>query len=221
MAQDFFNPSVSEAALAIIKKHLFADWFNEKPYQLLISLYVYRGKTDPRVLKVVQKSAFKLDAEEGDILCAEYNEVVSYLYNKMGIYSVNTRPNGSYVVPQRFLKICKEILSPETGSTVFIPFAGKGDYAFIMDGCSIDGTEISPFNWAISQILFDAFQVQGGIRLIKDADRACDFNGKAKYIIAEPPVGDGRTEASRCISLVSTISNKLEDGGIACIVIPT
>ena len=221
MAQDFFNPSVSDAALAIINKHLFADWFNEKPYQLLISLYVYRGNTDPRVLKVIQKSAFKLDAEEGDILCAEYNEVVSYLYKKMGVYSVNSRPNGSHIVPQSFLKICKDILSPEAGASVYIPFAGKGDYAFIMDGCSIDGTEISPFNWAVSQILFDAFKVQGSIRLIKDADRSCDFNGKAKYIIAEPPVGDGRAELSRCFSLVSTITEKLEDGGIACIVIPT
>lgn len=221
MAQDYFNPSVSEAALAIIKKHLFSDWFNEKPYQLLISLYAYRGNCDARVLKAVQKYAFKLDAEEGEILCAEYNEVVSYLYKKMGIYSVNSRPNGAYIVPQRFLKICKDILSPKAGSKVFIPFAGKGDYAFMMGGCSIDGTEISPFNWAISQILFDAFQVQGDIRLIKDADRACDFVGKAKYIIAEPPVGDGRKEVSRCISLVSAISDKLEDDGTACIVIPT
>ena len=55
MAQDFFNPSVSEAALAVIKKHLFADWFNEKPYQLLCSLYAYRGKTDSKVLKAVQR----------------------------------------------------------------------------------------------------------------------------------------------------------------------
>ena len=221
MAQDFFNPSVSEAALAVIKKHLFADWFNEKPYQLLCSLYAYRGKTDSKVLKAVQRIAYKLDAQEGDILCAEYNEVVSYLYGKMGVYGVNNRPNGSYVVPPRFLKICKEILSPETGSTVFIPFAGKGDYAFIMDGCSIDGTEISPFNWAISQILFDAFHIQGSVRLIRDADRSCDFKGKAKYIIAEPPVGDGKNEVPRCISLVSTIADKLEDGGAACIVIPT
>ena len=69
------------------------------------------GKEYPHFLlplKAVQRIVYKLDAQEGDILCAEYNEVVSYLYGKMGVYGVNNRPNGSYVVPQRFLKICKE-----------------------------------------------------------------------------------------------------------------
>ena len=58
MAQDFFTSSVSESALAILKKHTYMDWFHEKPSKIIASLYAYRGNADPRVLKCLNNDIY-------------------------------------------------------------------------------------------------------------------------------------------------------------------
>lgn len=221
MAQDFFTSSVSESALAILKKHVYGDWFNEKPSKIIASLYSYRGNADPKVLKCLHNDIYSFTKEEGDALCAEYTEVIKHCFESMRHHNVNSRKNGSIELPQSLLNIVNGVISANPYAQVFIPFAGKGDLALSAPDCIIDGTEINPRDWALSQILFDALDLKGGIRLIKDPEKAFDFKGKADFIFSAPPISDGRKEYNRCEALAFTIASRLSDGGTACILVPT
>lgn len=221
MAQDFFTSSVSESALAILKKHTYMDWYNEKPSKIIASLYARRGNADPKVLKCLHNDIYSFTKEEGDALCAEYTEVIKHCFESMRHHNVNSRKNGSIELPQSLLNIVSGVISANPETRVFIPFAGKGDLALSAPGCIIDGTEINPRDWALSQILFDALGLKGGIRLLKDPEKALDFKGKADVIFSAPPISDGRKEYNRCEALAFTIASRLSEGGTACILVPT
>ena len=110
MAQDFFIPPVSESALAIIKKHTYLDWYNEKPSKIIASLYAYRGNADPKILKCLHNDIFSFTKEEGDTLCAEYTEVIMHCFASMRRHSVNSHKNGSIELPQALLKIVSGVI---------------------------------------------------------------------------------------------------------------
>ncbi len=221
MAHNFFTPSVSESALAIIKKHSYADWFHEKPSKIIASLYAYRGNANPRVLKSLHNDIYSFTKEEGDALCAEYTEVIMLCFELMRRHSINSRKNGSIELPQSLLEIVGGIISTNPDAKVFLPFAGKGDLALSAPECFFDGTEINPRDWALSQILFDALGLKGDIRLIKEPEKAFDIKGKVDFIFSAPPISDGRKEFNRCEALAFTLANRLSEGGTACILVPT
>lgn len=221
MAQDFFTSSVSESALAIIKKHTYQDWYNEKPSKIIASLYAHRGNADPKVIKCLHNDIYSFAKEEGDALCAEYTEVIKYCFEAMRHDHPNFPRRGPIELPKSILSIVSGVISANSGGQVFIPFAGKGYLALSAPGCIIDGTEINPRDWALSQILFDALGLKGGIRLLNDPEKAFDFKGKADFIFSAPPISDGRKELNRCEALTFTIASRLSDGGTACILVPT
>ena len=222
MAQDIFTYTVSDSVLELIKKQLYGDWYNDKPYKLIVSLYAYRGKTEPEVIKSVRSDIYELEKEVGDALCAEYSAVIAHCFKLLGQYRVNFRPVGSFVLPEAVLKLCRDYIAPEDGSSVFLPFAGQGSFAVAMPSCCYDGTEITPSDWAVSRILFDAFGIKGSIRVVRNFDQSCILKDKVNYIFSVPPVGGvGSKETSRCESLVGAISDYLDDKGAACIILPT
>lgn len=205
--------------------------FNDSLEQLAMSLYAARKGTEASkdVMDILGDRLVALSdyftEQEQHLLQDNYAAVVEHCldaYNK----AILDSHSGMSAQPKELTDFLARLMTPALaeGSEVYLPFAGLCSEALAIKDCRIDGEELSPMAWALSQIRLDAHGIDADIRLADSFLTLMQEDGK-RYdtIMFIPPFGLRYGENHRLTEMDAVrlaFDNKLKDGGLMCCVLP-
>ena len=213
------------SVLTSAAKTIVDNFFNIQKYgffsdrQLMVSLYSIMPDADQKVIDILKKYVVSLSdlmpESELNILKSEYPEVVKYCYD---LDSFDTKIVGAVMpLPHSVVKLCMNIVKPKSGSSVFVPYSGEGDLAYHVSDCKIDGFELNPESWAITQILLHSQKSESNIVL---GDQFDPDSKQYDYIFSFPPFLKGKDETKVVDTIYNLITKHLAEDGILCCVLP-
>ena len=199
------------------QKNMF-DNISEK---LMVSLYSIMPGADKNVISILDKYNTSLSdympESDIEILKKEYPAVVKYCFDYRN--SKDAINSAKVFVPQTLVDLCMRIAKPRSGSSVYVPYSGIGDFAYHVADCEIEGFEKNESLWAISQILLHSQKVVANIDL---ENFSIQENKQYDYIFSFPPIDsedkcymDGIVEM-----MYNLIIKHLSDNGELCCILP-
>ena len=126
--------------------------FCEPHKQLMVSLYGLMPDANPTVVDILCQYVVSLSdfMSESDIrlLKSEYSAVIRFCYDNREFADVTRFNEGEQFIPKSLIDLCLDIAEPKAGSSVLVPYAGDGSFAYHLSDCTVDGFEINEKNWA-------------------------------------------------------------------------
>lgn len=196
--------------------------FSEPNKQLMVSLYSLMPGANAKVLDVLGKHLISLEnylsSDEILILQKEYAAVIKYCMEHSDYSSTRGyfQSAGYTHLPTSLVELCVSIANPENGKNVYLPYAGEGLFASCCKDCNIDGFEIDPTAWAISQIV--ASSTNSFVNI--ECGEILDDVKKYDYIFSFPPMMPGNTSRQIVDTLYHLITKKLNDNGEFYAILP-
>lgn len=196
--------------------------FSEPNKQLMVSLYSLMPGANAKVLDVLGKHLISLEnylsSDEILILQKEYAAVIKYCVEHSDYSSTRAyfKSAGYTHLPTSLVELCVSIANPENGKNVYLPYAGEGLFASCCKDCNIDGFEIDPTAWAISQIV--ASSTNSFVNI--ECGEILDDVKKYDYIFSFPPMMPGNTSRQIVDTLYHLITKKLNDNGEFYAILP-
>lgn len=193
---------------------------------LVASLYVIKRGNEAKadVVRILEPLLINLEErfenKELSILLDNYQEVIVYA---LDYYNSFMQGKSTVVIsqPKELTTFINEMLDTESGSKVYLPFAGLATEAIELEGCNITGEEILPIAWALGQILMDAYDVDNSITLADSFESLVNVDNSYDCIIFNPPFAIKNRKD--CLSEIDAVKlafdNKLKDGGWMCCVL--
>lgn len=200
--------------------------YTETMNALVASLYVIKrgneAKTD--VVRILEPIIVNLEEcfenKELSILLDNYQEVVEYA---LDYYNSSIQGKSAAIIsqPKELTTFINEMMDIESGSKVYLPFAGLATEAIELENCNITGEEMSLTAWALGQILLDAYDVKNDIVIGDSFDNLANLDKSNDCIIFNPPFAIKYREdsLSEIDAVKSAFNNKLKDGGWMCCVL--
>lgn len=167
--------------------------YTETMNALVASLYVIKrgneAKTD--VVRILEPIIVNLEEcfenKELSILLDNYQEVVEYA---LDYYNSSIQGKSAAIIsqPKELTTFINEMMDIESGSKVYLPFAGLATEAIELENCNITGEEMSLTAWALGQILLDAYDVKNDIVIGDSFDNLANLDKSNDCIIFNPPL---------------------------------
>lgn len=200
--------------------------YSETMNALVASLYVIKRGNEAKadVVRILEPLLINLeecfDNKELSILLDNYQEVIAYA---LDYYNSFMQGKSTAVIsqPKELTTFINEMLDIESGSKVYLPFAGLATEAIELEGCNITGEEILPIAWALGQILMDAYDVDNSITLADSFESLVNVDNSYDSIIFNPPfaIKNRKDSLSEIDAVKLAFDNKLKDGGWMCCVL--
>ena len=222
--------TLSKEAQNIVNNFIAASraksFLSEAHKQIMVSLYGEMPNADKEVLDVLSHYRIHLDdyfsKSELQTLMTEYSAVINYCYNygdfsKGGVAQVKA---GEQFIPESLVQLCGSIMDSTEGESIFLPYTGMGAFAPLCSkASSVEGFEINPEAWALSQIMLKSVNQSATIQL-GDSDSLNIKGRKYDHILAFPPILPGK-DGRKVIDLIySLITEHLNEDGELCVILP-
>ena len=195
--------------------------FSEPHKQLMVSLYGLMPDANPTVVDILCQYVVSLSdfMSESDIclLKSEYSAVIRFCYDNREFADVARFNEGEQFIPKSLIDLCLDIAEPKAGSSVLVPYAGDGSFAYHFSDCTVDGFEINEKNWAYSQVLLHSVHAVSNIELGSSLGSP---NKRYDYVFSFPPILHGR-EGRKVVDLMyDIITKQLQDNGELYCILP-
>lgn len=189
--------------------------------RLMVSLYAGRTDAEKQVVSATREHIFNLadyfSISEIEYLNNEYAAVIWYCFENHIDFQNN--PKSDLDMPMSVLRLIGEIADGNASGKLYLPFSGNGALALAFAGCSVDGFEINPIQWAISQILLSSQGICNTIHC-EDADTAlADSLPKFEYIVSYPPIYGDYNNKEKIVETISALYTQhlAENGEMYCL----
>lgn len=197
--------------------------FCEPHKQLMVSLYGIMPDANPTVVDILCQYVVSLSdfMSESDIrlLKSEYSAVIKFCYDNRELADVTRFNEGEQFIPKSLIDLCLDIAEPKAGSSVLVPYAGDGSFAYHLSDCTVDGFEIDEINWAFSQVLLHS-EYAVAVSNIELGSSLGSPNKRYDYVFSFPPILHGR-EGRKVVDLMyDIITKQLQDNGELCCILP-
>lgn len=227
MAQKNTTPVLSAEALTSINYFVNSSILmkEEREVSLIASLYARQDNANKEVVGILRDMIVKLEdtLSEDQILALfnEYYAVVRKCYDDIRNGSVKSR-RDILQLPQDLVDFCIQAVEVKPKSKVFLPYAGNAEFALALPTCRCSGFEASGREWALSQIILDAYQLE---HEIEHSDSAFSFfddvlSPKYDYIFTMPPMQSGKFAGYVAKSIESILTHCLKNKGTMCLIMP-
>ena len=235
MVKNETNMAPSTEALAIITFFVSSSLFTreQKYFSLIVSMYARRENANKEVLDILspfivnfEEIFSKLDSFLGsrswkETLSSEYYEIVRYCYMEMKNRSLPSNREDAVHIPQDLVELCIKSVDCKPGSKVFLPYAGKCDFAYYLDDCTCEGFEYSQKIWAFQQIILEAFNNNTSISHSSSLSPSYDGTSKQyDYVFTMPPYLPASATGRVINSFITMLDYVLKDGGAMCLIVP-
>lgn len=196
--------------------------FSEPNKQLMVSLYSLMPGANAKVLDVLGEHLISLEnylsSDEILILQKEYAAVIKYCMEHSDYSSTRGyfKSAGYTHLPTSLVELCISIANPENGKNICLPYAGEGMFASYCTDCNIDGFEIDPTAWAISQII--ASSTNSSVNI--ECGEILNYEKKYDYIFSFPPMMPGNSSRQIVDTLYHLITKQLNDNGEFYAILP-
>lgn len=196
--------------------------FSETNKQLMVSLYSLMPDANAKVLDVLGEHLISLEnylsSDEILILQKEYAAVIKYCMEHSDYSSTRGyfKSAGYTHLPTSLVELCISMANPENGKNICLPYAGEGMFASYCTDCNIDGFEIDPTAWAISQIVASS---TNSFVNIQCGDILSNVK-KYDYIFSFPPMMPGNSSRQIVDTLYQLITKQLNDNGEFYAILP-
>lgn len=227
MAQKKNTPVLSAEALTSINYFVNSSILirEEREVSLIASLYAQRDNADKEVVSILRDMIVKLEdtLSEDQILTLfnEYDAVVRKCYDDIRNGSIKSR-RDILQLPEELVNFCIQAVEVKPHSKVFLPYAGNAEFALALPECHCSGFEASGREWALSQIVLDAFQLEHKIERSESAISFFDdvLIPKYDYIFTMPPMQSGKFAGYITKSIESILTHCLKKNGTMCLIMP-
>lgn len=207
-----------------------------KYYQLIatlaeISIIKEKYKIDSSIIQSVRNQDrinlyTILNDSEIQALTEDFPFIVDYCCNayKMDISYSNLL---EHTQPVELTRFCISLLSPESGSKIYNPFAGFGSYFAFISNCECIGEEISPEAAFIANIRLTLSGKQSRVTCGNSLDTINDNTHQYDYIITTPPLFKTEIKNNNYLDighlnrvLKDLYNNKLSENGRMVLIVP-
>ena len=227
MAQKNTIPVLSAEALTSINYFVNSSILmkEEREVSLIASLYARQDKANKEVVGILRDMIVKLEdtLSEDQILALfnEYYAVVRKCYDDIRNGSVKSR-RDILQLPQDLVDFCIQAVEVKPNSKVFLPYAGNAEFALALPECRCSGFEASGREWALSQIILDAYQLEHEIEHSESAISFFDdvLFPKYDYVFTMPPMQSGKFAGYVSKSIESILTHCLKKKGTMCLIMP-
>ena len=213
---------LSEQAQEIINlffnKTILNGKMENQAISLGASLYSLLPDAQPAIVDGLKQHIISLCAflndEQISILKSEYKSVLLYCFD------TNTEQylRWSHTIPSHIVELTLKLAKPEKNSTIYMPYAGLGEYIRELEWVNCVGKELSSTNWAISEIIRTLTNNNGHISRMYDPIERRIGNKKHGYIFACPPF----FQMDEVVyNLIYFLEHNLEKGGEMYVVVPS
>lgn len=196
--------------------------FSEPNKQLMVSLYSLMPGANAKVLDVLGEHLISLEnylsSDEILILQKEYAAVIKYCVEHSDYSSTRGyfKSAGYTHLPTSLVELCICLANPENGKNICLPYAGESMFASYCTDCNIDGFEIDPTAWAISQIV--ASSTNSSVNI--ECGEILNDVKKYDYIFSFPPMIPGNSSRQIVDTLYHLITKQLNDNGEFYAILP-
>ncbi len=208
-----------------------SDYSSEK---LMVSLYCLMPDADKNVIRILDEYNVLLSdyMSEADIeilkteypavvkCCFDYRKIKNYyrIEASRDVVSTSWIFDGiiQTAVSYSPISLCMEIAKPKSGSSVFVPYSGIGNFVHYIPDCEIDGFEKNEFLWAVSQIILHSQKVVADIKM---GDFSIAENKQYDYIFCFPKIGRFDKCSQDVVESICNLTTKhlSDDGELYCI----
>lgn len=202
------------------------SFLTEAHKQIMVSLYGEMPNADKEVLDVLSHYQIHLDdyfsKSEIQTLTEEYSAVINYCYkycdfSKGGVAQVKA---GKPFIPESLVQLCGSIIDSTEGKSILLPYTGMGAFAPLCSTASfVEGFEIYPEAWALSQIMLKSVNPSAAIQL-GDSDSLNIMGRKYDHILAFPPILPGKDGRKVIDLFYRLITEHLNEDGELCVILP-
>ena len=227
MAKNTTPIVLSGEAFAIINRFINSSVFmrEDRELSLIASLYARRDNAREDVKEYLSSIIVKLEDSfsEDEILTLfnEYYAVVRKCYEDIQSSVVRSMRNVVRI-PNKLIDLCIKSVDVRPGSKVFLPYAGNAEFALALDNCRCSGFEASQAEWAISQIVLDAYGIKADIEHTTSMIPFFDdvLLPSYDYVFSMPPALSSKYAGYITKSVKSILTHCLKKGGIMCLITP-
>lgn len=224
--------TISQDSVNIIKKYINdvrRQMIISEPYkQLMVSLYAKSTNCSNEIVDILSDYNVDIESfitEENLVtLQAEYAEVIRFCYENDGKDGILiSHHSESLKLPSELVELCMAIADCKPGSSVYLPFAGEGKFAFNHPNCLYEGFEINQRAWAISQIFLSSQNIKADITLGDGrvmSDESSFKQKKYDYIFSFPPFFTGKEQKTIINTLLYLAKYALVDNGKMFCILP-
>ncbi len=227
MAKNTTSIALSAEALAAFNLFVNSSVFmkEDRELSLVASLYARRDNADKDVVEALRSVIVRLEdtLDEDQILAlfSEYYAVVRKCNEDFVSGSIRTKRDVPRI-PEALVEFCLQAVEVKPGSKVFLPYAGNAEFALALDNCRCSGFEASRADWALSQIILDAYGIKSDIEsttsMIQFFDNA--VFPTYDYVFSMPPALSGKYAGYLTKSVKSILKHCLKKGGTMCLITP-
>ena len=192
-------------AVAKFREHVYANptsfsrYVSDNPERcLLFSIYALRDDANQKVLEVIKDGIVDLHS------CLEKEEINLLSDNLLTLVHdfERTYRDDSLKISKELLTLCSSLVSISSGQSVYLPYAGAGDFLEIVSqGAECIGFEKVPHSWAISKIRQQLLGLAGDIYF----GESLEVQGKFDCIFTCPPLGNP-LEVRGVVDFLSTLA---------------
>ena len=214
------TPEAQKIVVNFFSNQMMKKISNVPSYQLMVSLYGLMPDANSEVLKILNEFKVQLDEilsePEIEILKSEYPAVVKFCFdNRDNGFRFNNKENG--VISQSLIELCLGLAKPQAGSSVFIPFADDGGFAYYASDCKIKGFAQEEPHWALTQILLHSQNVTSDIAL---GNTDIPVGECYNYIFSFPPILTRGKDREVIETIYNLITKHLADNGELYCILP-
>lgn len=192
--------------------------FCEPNKQLMVSLYTRTSDYDQGVVNILSEYIVDLELlltpEDLKQLMSEYSAVV-HLCHKLSNFG-GVSHNVDFI-PTELMELCQELVESKEQKTVLLPFTRDAAFALGFCNCEIEGFELNPTQWAVSQILLGSthnkFNISRGDIVQATSQYDCIFSF--------PPLYHDREDERKVVNFFChAVSSALTHRGELCCILP-
>ena len=215
----------SENAKAIVDAFIRQNLF--EPYRanaLVIELYSRRKGADQDIIAQAKSDllpcSLSLTEEQYLVLDAEYAEVVKYCHSFI-VGLEKAQVNGTFMhFPTELVELCSRIISCKEEESLYLPYAGYCDMAYVLDAKTVSGFEVNPSSVAFNTILFGAYGINGGITRCDSFSPEINKGQKYDHIISCPLHFSAKENRIIAEIALELLQNNLNDSGDMSLILP-
>ena len=228
MAKNTTPLAVSGEALTIINRFVNSSVLmrEDRELSLIASLYARLDNAREDVKESLSSIIVRLEdsLSEDDILTLfnEYYAVVRKCYEDLMSSGIRSMRNVIRI-PNTLINLCLQAVDVKPGSKVFLPFAGNAEFALALDNCRCSGFEASSADWALSQIVLDAYEIKADIEHTTSMIPFFDdvLYPSYDYVFTMPPALSSKYAGYLTKSVNSILTHCLKKGGYMCLITPS
>lgn len=228
MAKNTTPTALSGEALTIINRFVNSSFLmrEDRELSLIASLYARLDNAREDVKESLSSIIVRLEdsLSEDDILTLfnEYYAVVRKCYEDIMSSSIRSMRNVVRI-PNTLIDLCIQAVEVKPSSKVFLPYAGNAEFALALDNCRCSGFEASSADWALSQIVLDAYEIKADIERTTSMIPFFDDVPfpSYDYVFTMPPALSAKYAGYLTKSVKSILTHCLKKGGTMCLITPS